>query len=148
MEIDVLGLSAFMKTLPFAGGTSALDGPLPIGEIIGAVALLGAGIYDIYDYFNSEEANEEPTLPTPPTEANPETNDKPSGGGKNDQKQRKNVEDLKAKLENARNELKNLDSTRCKTKDDKQAVKDKEREINHLKDKIRASENHSMKPKR
>jgi RHS repeat-associated protein len=45
---DPRGLNArtWTRVLPIAGGAAAVDGPLPIGDIIGGALILGAIIYD------------------------------------------------------------------------------------------------------
>ncbi len=47
---DPDGLSAVVGALPIAGGAAAADGPLPIGDIIAGGILIGAGLYDLYQY--------------------------------------------------------------------------------------------------
>lgn len=44
---DPNGLSVLVDVLPWAGGAAALDGPIPIGDIIAGVIITGALIYDM-----------------------------------------------------------------------------------------------------
>ena len=53
---DSWGLSALAGALPIAGGFAAGDGPLPIGDLIGAGIILGAGVYDAWYLIHMQEA--------------------------------------------------------------------------------------------
>jgi RHS repeat-associated protein len=47
--IDPLGLNsrALTRVLPWAGGAAAVDGPIPIGDVLAILAIGGAVIYDV-----------------------------------------------------------------------------------------------------
>ena len=55
--------------LSTAGGTSAIDGPLPFGEIVGVVVVVGAVSYSAYSYLTDSDFGtvEEVYYHTPPT---------------------------------------------------------------------------------
>ncbi len=46
-SVDPAGLSAIAIALPVAGASAAVDGPIPLGDIVGIVILLVAGGMDI-----------------------------------------------------------------------------------------------------
>ena len=45
-RVDPYGTQVWEKALPLAGGAAAIDGPIPIGDVIAIVIIVGAGIYD------------------------------------------------------------------------------------------------------
>ena len=49
LKTDPMGESAIAVALPIAGGAAVADGPLPIGDIIGGVILIGALVWDAVD---------------------------------------------------------------------------------------------------
>lgn len=62
------GSSAFSRALPAAGICAASDGPVPIGDIVAGVILIGALGYDIY---NSIYHNEDGSVEVPIDELDP-----------------------------------------------------------------------------
>ena len=46
-SFDINGQNAMARAVPFAAGAAAVDGPLPIGDVIGAIVIVSAGAYDL-----------------------------------------------------------------------------------------------------
>jgi RHS repeat-associated protein len=52
--IDPYGLNALTDVMPFVVTLPALDGPLPVGDIIAGTALVGAGLYDLWQLYREK----------------------------------------------------------------------------------------------
>ena len=46
-SFDINGQNAMARAVPFAAGAAAVDGLLPIGDVIGAIVIVSAGAYDL-----------------------------------------------------------------------------------------------------
>lgn len=63
-RIDQQGLQAVTAASPpFAGGTAVADGPLPVGDVIGACIIIGAGAVDLWNYVMSSNSSHIPNKP-------------------------------------------------------------------------------------
>jgi hypothetical protein len=63
--VDPTGEGALEGAIPLAGMCVAVDGPIPVGDVVGGVILAGAATYDLYRYFTRcEECAEEDEAPT------------------------------------------------------------------------------------